>query len=97
MNNTLLRALVIDALIVVILFPYSSTYSPGTNILRGPLWQLRAYSVPDIVIGLILISICFFLLDLFIMQPSWKRSGLLIASVVIWIGFGFLASYITAL
>jgi len=96
MNRHLLRVLVIEIFIIAILYPYRATYSPSTNVMRGPLWLLRAYTTADVVFGIVLILICMFMLGLYLIHPTLRRFPWFIAAIVLWIGVGIFASFVDA-
>lgn len=97
MKRSLLRVFAIEAALIALLFPYEATYSPGTNVWRGPLWELRAYTTADVVLGVVVILICMGMLGIFLIQPTWRRFPWVIAASALWIGFGLFASYVNIL
>jgi hypothetical protein len=78
--------LAIDALIVLVLFPYRGSQPPSSNFMTGPLWLFASYSVADKIIGAIWAAIGLGLANVFLFAPSKRTIIFAVLGFAVWLG-----------
>ena len=86
----------INALFVLIFFPYGGSQPPSSSLMTGPLWLFGTRSVEDKVVGAIWAAVPLGLMNVFVFAPSVRTSVFLVAGLILWIGAAIYLSMLYA-